>query len=264
MKDWAMLAVNVDDTEFDFPVIVQPKLNGIRACWKDGKLFTRQGKVWKPEVLPHLYESLKDYKEILDGELYSHFLPLQEIAAISAVKRNHAHINHKQIHFCIFDLIDEKLSARERLAFLRTKFACPYYSAIVPSHEVDNQKQLNDFTNHYVLTHNYEGMVIRIPSATYIHGRTNALIKMKPWKHTKAEVVSLCSGKGKFSSSLGSIWCKLPNGKYVSVGGGEITEKQRQDIWNKTQKIQMLMIRYRELSKSGIPLQPQIHELRLS
>ena len=78
-----MLADKFDDREKDlkYPVITQPKLDGIRCVVQKTdngiEAFTRNGK--QIDSIPHILESLKDFFEknpyaILDGELYNHDL----------------------------------------------------------------------------------------------------------------------------------------------------------------------------------------------
>ena len=78
-----MLADNFDNREKDleYPVITQPKLDGIRCIVQKTKqgieAFTRNGK--KIDSIPHILDSLKEFFEknpyaILDGELYNHDL----------------------------------------------------------------------------------------------------------------------------------------------------------------------------------------------
>jgi len=78
-----MLADKFDDREKDieYPVITQPKLDGIRCIIQktdEGiEAFTRNGK--KIDAIPHILDSLEEFFEknpyaILDGELYNHDL----------------------------------------------------------------------------------------------------------------------------------------------------------------------------------------------
>jgi hypothetical protein len=78
-----MLADKFDDREKDleYPVITQPKLDGIRCIAQKTdngiEAFTRNGK--RIDSIPHILESLKDFFKknpyaILDGELYNHDL----------------------------------------------------------------------------------------------------------------------------------------------------------------------------------------------
>ena len=78
-----MLADNFDNREKDleYPVITQPKLDGIRCIVQKTEqgieAFTRNGK--KIDSIPHILDSLKEFFQknpyaILDGELYNHDL----------------------------------------------------------------------------------------------------------------------------------------------------------------------------------------------
>jgi len=258
---WSMDAVNYDDVEWiPYPVIVQPKLNGVRAKWDSEKrlLISRQGKAWKRSLLPHIYERLEIHKTLsFDGELYNHKLSLQEINARVSINANEPHEDCEDIAFHVFDVIDHKLDTIKR-----QQLAEQLYSIIVPHFICANEEELMMRLNIFKSL-GYEGMMIRLLGVPYRNGRTEALIKLKPWSHATATITGFIEGKGKLESSLGALKLQLENGVKCKVGGGNITEVERKHIWtNRTEYLsKKLTIRFRELSDNGIPLQPQIDKL---
>lgn len=80
---------------------VQPKLDGHRALYKDGVLYSRQGKELN---LPHIVEAIEStgLKHLhLDGEIYLHGLPLQEISKLIKKERPET----KDLQYHIYDWV---------------------------------------------------------------------------------------------------------------------------------------------------------------
>ena len=260
---WAMCATPYDDLEFGptYPIIAQPKLNGVRAKWDiSHQLFiTRQGKAIPERVLPHLYEKMRSNKDLfvcsLDGELYSNNLRFQDIAGIVSPNRAVAHEEHESINFHVFDLISDldTLSRQNALVF--------YPVMRVPYATLYNENQLDIYLKSMVDS-GYEGLMLRVPGCPYTIGRTKALIKLKPWKYGHARIIGFNKGKGKYVDTLGALAAEMLGQKYFNVSGG-LTDKQRKYIWIRQRKYihQMIMIKYRELSRGGIPIQPQVVSL---
>lgn len=264
--NWAMLAVDIDavTAPLFFPMIAQPKLNGVRAGWFPGEgLFTRQGKRWSEKALPHIYNKLQHEKLTLDGELYCHNLPFQDVCALAAVNRKLPHKDHIKLEFRPFDIIDDKMPQKERLQILEKHYGDIFYNIVFDQTGIE----------HYLLSaieDNYEGLMLRKLSAPYFAGRTEALIKVKPWQKMLGTVVGMTEGLGKYKGMLGALVCKLDwfEGKIcmtekVHVSGG-LTDEHRRYFWNLPAEIigRLISIKYRELSKKGIPLKPQILSLK--
>lgn len=251
-----MNAVNFDAVDFiPYPVIAQPKLNGVRAMWDGSQLVSRQCKLWNPAALPEIFEKLKEFSKRfpgikLDGELYCHEIPFQDICKRVAINRIKPHADARCIEFVAFDIIDHKMSSKDRLL----KLEDIYYPT--PAWElVLNQDQLNDALAHYVSI-GYEGLMLRLLGQPYLVGRSQALIKLKPWKYFHVKIVGMKEGLGKYKGMIGAIQCEL-HGKRFYVSGG-LSDADRVVYWQKDIAGRPALIKCRELSKSGIPLQPQL------
>jgi len=260
--DWPggepMLAVNIDDIEcLTFPLMGQPKLNGIRACWDGEYLISRQRKVWRPQTLPHIYDKLRTFSRYnpgvhLDGELYCHGASFQGIAAITSINRNFAHAESARIEYHAFDIIGKADTESRQLTL------CQIYKPWVAVCRVASLKEVDIWTNRFVEA-GFEGLMLRSYSCPYLHGRTEGLIKVKPWKHSLGVIVGFTEGKGKYQGILGALTIRLPSDKTVNVSGG-LSDTQRYTIWKNKPAYSLLgvTIKYRELSRAGIPLQPQL------
>lgn len=252
--NWAMLAVNWYDLDWIlYPAIIQPKLNGVRAMWNGRELVSRQGKIIPQHVLPEIYNKLLYYpNHKFDGELYCHGLRFQEIAGIVNGSRLKPHELAGKLDLHVFDIISKKL-LKDRLQELHN-----LYEPAVPWCLVMNKPEVMTWLKIYIAA-GYEGAMIRTGNPPYRPGRTEGLIKLKPLHNMEVRIMSFIEGKGKFKGMLGALI--VENNKIqFKVGGGHITEKQRETLWQnqKSYKDKLINIQYRELSKGGIPLQPQI------
>jgi len=253
MKDypsWAMLAEDYYAQDFiPFPAIVQPKYNGVRAKWdhKEKLFISRQGKVFPRHIIPHLYTEKLDFDRTVsqDGELYSHGIPFQELCGMLVQHRIIAHPDAWKINFVHYDNISS----------MPANLRVPSGSFKVIRNKQELEQQLADY-----IQCGYEGAMIRHLTAPYHVGRTAALLKMKPLQQENVEISEFVEGKGKFKGSLGAFVVIRKTGERCCVGGGNITEKQRQHVWNNQSSFlgRTITIRYTELSKANVPLQPKL------
>jgi len=262
--EWAMLAWDYYDFGEAKPtglLIVQPKLNGIRAKWHHiEKVFiSRAGNVIPRRLIPHLYEHFSTLKleTSLDGELYNHKIPFQTLCAMLAQNRIEPSTDHKQIQYHVFDLIDTHRRAEQRLDIL-------YHLPKIPNKVSFEYTWINSTKTQELLDIaikcNYEGLMIREPAAPYIHGRTRALIKVKKLQHEKVNIVDFIEGTGKFTNMLGALVVKDQNNEVFKIGGGNITTADREYIWkHRTNLInRAVTIAFTERSMLNIPLKAQL------
>lgn len=258
------LAVNVDIVDpLIFPFVGQPKLNGIRACWDGEHLISRQKKVWSPQKLPHIYEKLSQFSNkypdiFLDGELYCHGMPMQEINARCAINSVTAHPDCHVIDFHAFDIICSDTTE------LRQTALCQIYKPWTAVCKITNEKEMEVWLNRFVEA-GFEGLMMRALFCPYISGRTEALIKVKPWKYSRAVIIGYKEGLGKYKGTLGAIEVKdvHTNAKFFISGG--LSDANREELWKRKRGDIMLTryldYKYRDLSNTRIPLQPQIVRL---
>jgi len=90
-----------------YPCLVSPKLDGVRATWRDGKLWTRGLKEHDAHCLKHIVRELRfphfPNRLMLDGELYAHGFALQDI--VHATRTYDIKIT-PHINFYVFDMPD--------------------------------------------------------------------------------------------------------------------------------------------------------------
>jgi DNA ligase-1 len=94
-----------------------------------------------------------------------------------------------------------------------------------------------------------EGLMLHRADAPYESGRSDTLLKLKPWLDAEAIVVGHRPGKGKYAGQLGALRVQLPDGRLFSLGTG-FTDAQRRAPPPIGATV---TYRYRELTASGLP-----------
>ncbi len=264
-EPWAMLAVDYYD-EIDrlvFPVIAQPKLNGVRAKWdhRFKLLISRQGKVWDVRKLPHLYSFLStNYPNIsLDGELYCHGMSFQDICSRVSINSVIPHKDVESIKLHVFDIIDPHLTVQERIASLQDIYPhTPTSWRLSARNQVE--KTLSTCTGL-----GYEGIMLRQLGTPYVAGRTSYLIKVKPLQTEQAVITGFLPGAGKYFGTLGALIVTNNDGLTYAVSGG-LTDSQRYIIWQNQERIlgHPVTSIFPERSKKGTPLKARLSNFKLS
>jgi ATP-dependent DNA ligase len=101
-----------------FPCFAQKKLDGVRCVAMPNGLFSRNGK--KFPHLEHIRDEVAKLGVVLDGELYSDELTFQEIVGLVKKETLRAGDAEKmaKIHLCVYDMIVEGVSNKDRNARL--------------------------------------------------------------------------------------------------------------------------------------------------
>lgn len=238
----------------------QPKLDGHRALFKDGVLYSRQGKVID---LPHVTEAIKaaglDHLH-LDGELYLHGKTLQEISSL--VKRHQEET--KELVYHIYDVVADH-PWRKRIHFADSEGAKPdtWPGSLcrVPHRLVRNFEELQE-AHEQNLSNGYEGTMLRWGSAGYQDGkRSKHLLKMKNFQDDEFEIVGAERGVPYLSSGgvfEVPVWVlDAGNGRtFTATAQGNMQEKNA--LWEtRNEHIgKKLTVKYHYLSKDGIPQLP--------
>ncbi len=192
---------NLNDVKF--PVLVSPKLDGIRCVIRDGKALTRSLKSIPNEHIRNRLEgmNLPDF----DGEILIRAVPgktslegtLAEWAetpfnAVSSAVMSKQ--GQPDFLFAVFDQVDS-VSYQMRLG--RVKEWCrqrQHLYRIRPVHHVmvNNVEQLEALNLEY-LSQGFEGIMIRDPGGAYKFGRSTVkeggLLKLKPFADGEAEII---------------------------------------------------------------------------
>ena len=240
--------------------LVQPKLDGHRALYKDGMLYSRQGKVL--ENMDHILAAigmcdLKNHH--LDGELYIHGMPLQEVSRLIKKWRPESIL----VEYHIYDIVGEGHYG-ERCGPLNELHHGLLDPVLQPVETivVNNMKMVDEFHEKY-RAQGYEGTMLRHGKTPYRDGkRCSGLLKIKQFHDAEFKVVGYEEGKPYIKEDKTyqvPVWiCEtLPGGPRFNVTAhGNIQQKDEQWIYRDDYLREELTVRYHYLSEDGIPQLP--------
>lgn len=214
-----MLAQDYDKRKdkIKYPILSQPKLDGIRCIIKSDGMWTRNGK----EIIsaPHIYENLKHIFDnqpdlVLDGELYTSNRDVDFNTIISCVRKTKPtqadlELSKQYIEFWMYDLYEGKDEDYEiRLGKLRNLFfkykLNPSLYKVVVTYELPDEKHVMEQLQHYI-EQGFEGQILRDSNTPYENKRSNGLLKHKTFFDEEFEIIGYAEGVGKFSGKLATL-----------------------------------------------------------
>ena len=222
MRKKPMLAYPVSTKPIDYnePVFIQPKLDGVRCTiqqefHKDGDkvvAYSRTGKEWKN--IDHILEELKLFfhsypNVILDGELYNHDLKNDFEKIISLVRKTKPTAEDRvesseMVQFHCYDIIDEELLYDHRNEFINQSLMLlgdSIYTVETTQCFTEGDAKVFHKDN---LEMGYEGSIVRT-NDVYKCGRSWSLRKFKDFSDAEAYIVGYEEGKGKRTGTLGKF-----------------------------------------------------------
>lgn len=250
------------------------KLDGVRMMVKwDEKLgkpitISRGGKnydVAATLIIEQLTDYLSRHKDlILDGELYAHGHYLQEISGIARLEtwEDRCEI----LEYWIYDIADDKRTFNNRyddLIDLSLDIENnPNYSKIkVVEHVLtESWEQIQRLHDKWV-SEGFEGLVARKPDKVYGFGKRGSdMIKVKMYQDDEFEIIDYQDG---LRPEDFTFVCQTKEGKQFAakpIGDRELKAQYLENIDNIIGK--KGIVKYFEISKDGIPLQPVFQAVR--
>ncbi|MFA7552739.1 MAG: DNA ligase [Spongiibacteraceae bacterium] len=223
---------------------VSEKLDGIRAYWDGKQLISRQGHIihaptWFTALLP---------TQTLDGELWS---GRGQFERTTSIVRKHKPIDKgwRDIRYMVFDLPASKQVFTQRLQQLRQLLNNPESPAqLIPQIKITDQATLDAELQRIVLAGG-EGLMLHHGEALYRAGRSNDLIKLKPYYDAEATVIGYRAGKGKYRGQMGSLQVETAAGIQFYIGSGFSDQQRKAPPPLGT----IISYRYYGLTHNGIP-----------
>lgn len=186
-----MLAEAIEElSQIQFPVLLTPKLDGIRCIKVNGKALTRK---FLPLPNHHVREMIEKYlPDGVDGELVcvgENFNKTQSLLMSRDGKPD--------FEYCLFDMVTISLTQpyKERVTTLRTTvFNTPFAVKLVLPKLVAN---VNDFLRYeeQCIKEGYEGVMLRSAESPYKCGRATLksgwLLKWKRFEDSEAQILGL-------------------------------------------------------------------------
>lgn len=198
------------------------KYDGVRAYWNGKQLLTRQGNVihapqWFTAHLPN---------QPLDGELW---IARGQFEAISGIaRRKHPDDDAWQsVRYMVFDLPQSILPFELRQQQLQelVKSADLTWLSAVKQLQVESLQQAQTIFKQIVRAGG-EGVMLNRAHSYYYAGRSDRLLKMKPFLDDEATVIQHLTGKGRLYGQLGAVLVKNEDGKIFKIGSG-FSDKER-------------------------------------
>lgn len=224
---------------------VSEKLDGVRAVWDGEELRFRSGNpihapAWFTRGLPG---------QKLDGELWIGRGQFDRLSGIvRKVEPDDA--EWREVKYMLFELPDAPGTFSERvdaMARLVAQIGLPHLH-MVDQFRVTNALELQRKLD-AVVKADGEGLMLHRADALYHSGRSDDMLKYKPWEDAEAVVVAHLPGQGKYLGKLGSLRVQLPDGRHLRIGSG-FSDTQRADPPPVGATI---TYRYRGFSATGLP-----------
>jgi DNA ligase-1 len=225
--------------------LVSEKLDGVRAIWDGQSLRFRSGKTinaprWFLDGLP---------KTPLDGELW---LGRGSFERLSGIVRKEVpdDAEWRQVRYMIFELPGAPgtfAQRAEQISETVRQADVSWLSEIEQFPVVDRdslQKRMKE-----VVKAGGEGLMLHRAEAPYETGRSDTLLKMKPWADAEATVIGHQPGKGKHAGVLGALRVRTEDGREFSLGSG-FSDQQRRDPPPVGATV---TYRYHDLTRNGMP-----------
>jgi DNA ligase-1 len=202
--------------------LVSEKFDGVRAYWDGRRLITRGGLVinappWFTEDLP---------THPLDGELW---MGRGTFARVSGTVRRHQPDPEAwhQVRYVLFDLPASDAPFAQRAEALEELVA----ASPNPRLKLAQQTRVADHAAlqarlEQVVAEGGEGLMLHHRDAIYRPGRSDRLLKLKPYFEGEATVLEHLPGEGKYAGMLGSMLVEEPDGTQFRLGTG-FTDAER-------------------------------------
>lgn len=296
-----MLSATCEDiAAVKYPVLVSPKLDGIRCIIRDGVAVSRN---LKPIPNAYVQTRLKGLPDGLDGELI-----VGEPTGEDVWNRSNSGVMSRDgepsFTFWVFDVVpsdgifvfrDEGFESR--IEWIKEAFHGEsregYPVELVTQVRAASIEQLSKLESLYV-ERGYEGVMLRAPNGTYKFGRSTVkeggLMKVKRWHDAEAVIVDMVErmhngneatkdelGRTKRSThkankvgrgDMGALVCAFDDEKLMvhirfELGTG-FTDEQRGEMWSNRHRYigRLVTYKYQALTPDGIPRFPVYKGLR--
>lgn len=233
---------------------VSEKFDGVRAQW-DGRTlrFRGGGLVPAPAWFTANFPALP-----LDGELW---IARGRFDALSGTVRRIEPVDAewRQVRYLIFELPGAAGDFSERVRQMQAVLAragVPWLQAVEQARVADKSELMQRLDA--VLRAGGEGLMLHRADAPYRTGRSDVLLKLKPWQDAEAVVVGHLLGNGKYRGLTGALQMETPDGKRFRIGSGLTDALRRQPPPIGTR----ITYRYQQLTKNGVPRFPRYLRVR--
>lgn len=271
-----MLACTLEDpSKLKFPVLVSPKLDGLRCIIRDGRAVSRNLKPFRNEHVQRLLGN-NPLIEGLDGELIvgepnvGHVLNRTQSGIMSTD-------GEPDFKFHVFDNTGWPTAEFQLRYDSLQEFVHPLIE-VVPHRMVQSSKELLEYEQRTLL-HGYEGVMIRGINAPYKYGRAthseHSLFKFKRFRDGEAVVTGIeegtinqnaperdALGQSKRSSHtanlkpagrVGTILGRdLISGEQLNISPGRMTHDMRQFYFENPNQLIGAVVKYKSFDYGSL------------
>lgn len=233
---------------------VSEKFDGVRAQWDGRSLrFRGGGLVPVPTWFTARFPAVP-----LDGELW---IGRGQFDALSGTVRKLEPVDAewRQVRYLAFELPGAAGDFSERLRQMQARVAAAGVPWLLVAEQtrgashVELMRQLDA-----VVRKGGEGLMLHRADAPYLTGRSDVLLKLKPWQDAEAVVVGYAPGKGKYRGMTGALEMEMPDGRRFRIGSGLSDAQRRQPPPIGTR----ITYRYQHLTRKGMPRFPRYLRVR--
>ena len=279
-----MLASTYTGEELTFPVLVTPKIDGVRAIKIEGKLVSRSLKQIPNIAIRTLMERILPEDGIFDGELSVDSDFQKTVSAVMSVNT----VLPTNLKFYWFDWVQKYdfntpycLRVLSMHDYIKNNKELRKLNIIIPlvPAQVDNIEELSLFEEASIRK-GYEGVVVRSYAGRYKCGRSTMregiMIKIKRFEDFEATIIdteelmhnlnqeqrdnfgrmqrSSAKGNKIKSGTLGAIVARAHNGNIFKIGTG-FSSQQRYELWASSNDLIGKLVKYRCAgnSKDNVP-----------
>jgi ATP-dependent DNA ligase len=264
---------NKHSQKIKYPCYIQPKLDGYRCVYSNGKMYSRNGKeyaiMYGSKVHKELLFLEEQFKKegktiVLDGELYVHNdLKFEQYGVLRKIKmsaKDEDVINSMEYH--VYDVINGE-SFGQRLQKIKKLFKNNQQLKFVKKVDTlicNTNEDVNKY-NEFFLEENYEGSMIRNSDGLYKQKyRSYDLQKYKKFDDAEFVIVDYTLENdvlGKNDSPV--VWiCETKDNKPFNVPS-KGTREERTKLFKNGRKYigKMLSVQYFGLTSDGVPRFPK-------
>ena len=203
---------------------VSEKLDGVRGHWDGQALWTRGGhRVEAPGWFTAGWPATP-----MDGELWLGRGRFDEVSGIVRSQSAEDAAWH-EVRFMVFDLPGAQGGFGQRLARMR---ALVDAAGVDWLRVVDQQRGTSaarlDERLEAVVAAGGEGLMLHHRDSPYRAGRSERLVKYKPYRDAEARVVAHTAGRGKYTGMMGALVVERADGLRFRIGSG-FSDPQRAD-----------------------------------
>lgn len=251
-----MLATVHEPGEIDVAAYwASEKYDGIRAYWNGEALLTRTGqRIHTPSWFVSHWP-----QQALDGELW---IGRGRFEDVLATVRDTApnEVAWREVRYMVFDLphhggtfSERKLALEELLGRTGSNTL-----AAVRHWRIASQQSLEQELQALVEAGG-EGIVLHKADSRYSAGRSDDLLKVKPYRDAEACVVAHIPGTGKYTNMMGALEVRTPDGTVFRIGTGFSDEQRKHPPEVGT----CITYRYDGLTANGVPRFARFLRVRL-